>query len=108
MHNKDIWLKDVEEGALEDGKLQKKTKPILVICYTNHALDQFLEGIQQFHPEGIIRIGGRSSSEALKSMNLSSVKQQMQRERRMPRHIHRGFAEMRSDLEDITRKDMTS
>ena len=24
----------------------KKPAPILVICYTNHALDQFLEGIQ--------------------------------------------------------------
>jgi len=23
-------------------------RPILVVCYTNHALDQFLEGILQF------------------------------------------------------------
>lgn len=25
--------------------------PILIVCYTNHALDQFLEGILQFCPK---------------------------------------------------------
>ena len=33
--------------------------PILVICYTNHALDQFLEGIIQNVPEKIVRLGSR-------------------------------------------------
>jgi hypothetical protein len=26
----------------------QKTHPILVVCYTNHALDQFLEGLAEF------------------------------------------------------------
>ena len=33
--------------------------PILLVCYTNHALDQFLEGISKFIDGGIVRVGGR-------------------------------------------------
>ena len=41
--------------------------PMLVVCYTNHALDQFLEGISGFLGDrGMIRVGGRSRSDALK------------------------------------------
>lgn len=39
--------------------------PMLVVCYTNHALDQFLEGISKFFNEGIIRVGGRCKNPAL-------------------------------------------
>lgn len=45
--------------------------PILVICFTNHALDQFLEGIlENGLTNNLIRIGGRSKSELLHSFNL--------------------------------------
>uniref|UniRef100_A0A915ELC8 DNA2/NAM7 helicase helicase domain-containing protein n=1 Tax=Ditylenchus dipsaci TaxID=166011 RepID=A0A915ELC8_9BILA len=37
-------------------------RPMLVVCYTNHALDQFLEGINTFLDDGIVRIGGRSKN----------------------------------------------
>lgn len=39
--------------------------PILVVCYTNHALDQFLEGLINV-TEKIIRIGGGCKSDVLK------------------------------------------
>ncbi|KAI8138634.1 RNA helicase [Fennellomyces sp. T-0311] len=39
--------------------------PIVCICQTNHALDQFLEHILDYE-ENIVRIGSRSKSEALK------------------------------------------
>jgi len=42
----------------------EESKPILVICYTNHALDQFLELILPHIPK-LIRIGGHSRSENL-------------------------------------------
>ena len=42
-----------------------------MVCYTNHALDQFLEGVLKFHQTGIIRVGGRSSSESLQAYNLN-------------------------------------
>lgn len=47
--------------------------PILVICYTNHALDQFLEGILKF-TQKLVRIGSQSKCEALGSYSLNALK----------------------------------
>ena len=55
----------------------KKDTPILIVCYTNHALDQFLEGILQFCDGGIIRVGGRSKSECLDQYNLKTIRKKM-------------------------------
>ena len=47
---------------------------LLVVCYTNHALDQFLCGIHSFYKEGdIVRIGGRSSSEEMKQHGIQTL-----------------------------------
>jgi len=43
---------------------------MLVVCYTNHALDQFLEGIHSFHRDNILRVGGRSTSSVLEYCSL--------------------------------------
>lgn len=43
--------------------------PILVVCYTNHALDQFLEGILPL-TNNIIRVGGQSKNQNLAPFNL--------------------------------------
>ena len=48
----------------------EKNCAMLMVCYTNHALDQFLEGVLKFQQTGIIRVGGRSSSEILQRYNL--------------------------------------
>lgn len=50
--------------------------PILVICYTNHALDQFLEGILPV-TDRILRVGGQSKNENLKNHNLSNRRKAM-------------------------------
>ncbi|XP_024528675.1 NFX1-type zinc finger-containing protein 1 [Selaginella moellendorffii] len=48
--------------------------PVLIVCYTNHALDQFLEGI--FRSEkNVIRIGGRSKNKQLDGRNLQNLLQ---------------------------------
>uniref|UniRef100_F6RC64 RZ-type domain-containing protein n=1 Tax=Ciona intestinalis TaxID=7719 RepID=F6RC64_CIOIN len=52
------------------GALVERKHPILVVCYTNHALDQFLEGIASFHPSGIIRVGGRCKNKELEKYTL--------------------------------------
>lgn len=53
-----------------------QTGPIILVCYTNHALDQFLEGIIKFwhRPNSIIRIGGRCKSEILQKYSLFEAK----------------------------------
>ncbi|XP_027846821.2 NFX1-type zinc finger-containing protein 1-like [Aphis gossypii] len=48
------------------------TKPILVICYTNHALDQFIEGILSFTKK-VVRIGGQSKSKLIEEYNLRNI-----------------------------------
>ncbi|CAG8957876.1 hypothetical protein HYFRA_00000216 [Hymenoscyphus fraxineus] len=52
-----------------------KLGPIVVVCYTNHALDQFLEHLIEAGIEKVIRIGGQSKSEALDGKNLRVVAQ---------------------------------
>jgi FtsZ-binding cell division protein ZapB len=53
-----------------------RKKPILMICYTNHALDQFLEMCVKECKltSGVVRVGGRSKSESLKPFFLSTLK----------------------------------
>lgn len=53
--------------------LRKSERQIVVICYTNHALDQFLEGISDTIKD-FIRIGGRSKSDnnLIKENNLTT------------------------------------
>ncbi|XP_008187018.2 NFX1-type zinc finger-containing protein 1 [Acyrthosiphon pisum] len=46
--------------------------PILVVCYTNHALDQFMEGIVQF-TKNVVRIGGQTKSDTVKDYTLKNV-----------------------------------
>lgn len=46
---------------------------LLYSCYTNHALDQFLEHLVQSGIEKVIRIGGQSKSEILEGKNLRIV-----------------------------------
>ena len=49
----------------------ENVSPMLMVCYTNHALDQFLEKMLEFLPKkAIIRVGGRSKSEKLQDCNL--------------------------------------
>ena len=53
-----------------------RQKPvILIVCFTNHALDQFLEGIHSFLKSGIVRIGGRSKSELIQNFSLEKRRQ---------------------------------
>ncbi|EYB34237.1 hypothetical protein FG05_11696 [Fusarium graminearum] len=44
--------------------------PIVIICYTNHALDQFLKHLLDVGISRIIRIGGRSVTPELAGLNL--------------------------------------
>lgn len=46
---------------------------LLLVCYTNHALDQFLEAILPI-TDSVVRIGGRSRNEALEKYNLNEIR----------------------------------
>jgi hypothetical protein len=58
-------------------KNKSKLGPIVVICYTNHALDQFLCHLLEVGIRKIIRIGGQSKTEELDGFNLRNVSSQV-------------------------------
>ncbi|CAG5132361.1 unnamed protein product [Candidula unifasciata] len=72
----------IENQETIAGHKKKRGNPILVICYKNHALDQFLEGVLTFCPEGIVRVGGQSKSEKLNMFNLHSLKDKWRKGKR--------------------------
>ncbi len=76
-----------------------KTTPILVVCYTNHALDQFLEGIRsdtiEGKPPSVTRIGGRCKSEVLKDCTLYERVRKAKEDRTIPGREFRDFQEAR-------------
>ena len=84
-----------------------KISPIFVVCYTNHALDQFLEGIKNCKVEGkqpnIVRIGGRCKSESLANCVLAAKVQNCRSERSFPRGLYRTFVEARNKMYDFKR-----
>ena len=71
-----IGLKIVE-SLLQNRQVwdPSKRSPIFVMCYTNHALDQFLEGIIDAECcEEIIRVGDQSKNEKVDAFNLNKVR----------------------------------
>ncbi|KAH0619385.1 hypothetical protein JD844_019443 [Phrynosoma platyrhinos] len=74
--------------------------PILVVCYTNHALDQFLEGILAFKEKGIVRVGGRSNSESLKQFTLRELRSRDQFRKRLPHHLRMAHSSVSSEMQE--------
>ena len=67
--------------------------PIIIVCYTNHALDQFLEGLIDLRLPNtdIVRVGGRCNSEKVKKFKLREIEKEYHREHghfhHNPRHL---------------------
>ena len=81
-----IGLKIVEtllknEQNWNSKKIRCKS-PILVMCYTNHALDQFLEGIlkilqDQGKQNSLLRIGSRTKSKEMEKFHITERRKQI-------------------------------
>lgn len=76
-------------------KVKKGLGPIICVCYTNHALDQLLEDLQEKKiTDQIIRIGSQSKSERLEPFNLRTVVREVEKtrtERRDQWELHNQF-----------------
>ncbi|GFS28363.1 NFX1-type zinc finger-containing protein 1 [Trichonephila inaurata madagascariensis] len=85
------------------GKWNSKSKsPILVVCYTNHALDQFLEGLLLF-TRRIVRVGGRGTNEAISKYQLNNLKKAIEEKREVPNHIFKSIRQKRYELHKLTK-----
>ncbi|RYP77679.1 hypothetical protein DL771_001047 [Monosporascus sp. 5C6A] len=76
--------------------------PILCVCYTNHALDQLLEHLHDNGVKGIIRIGSRSKSERLQSVNLRLVAQREDRTKAEKRALWESEKGLDDHVQDMT------
>ena len=97
--NSDSWSTSSWRGGQALG-LQgpPKQSPILVLCYTNHALDQFLEGISAFQDTDIIRVGSRSKNPAMDKFNLNNLRRAAKTAKDIPRDIHHNFGMTRANM----------
>jgi hypothetical protein len=57
---------------------------LLVVCYTNHALDQFLCHLLDRNEQRIVRIGGKSKEVRLEPYSLNKLKQTRKEDRDAP------------------------
>ncbi|KAK3888095.1 hypothetical protein Pcinc_007833 [Petrolisthes cinctipes] len=83
LHNSDVWKKD-------------NPTPILVVCLTNHALDQFLEGMASY-TNNIVRIGSRTKSDVIARFQINSLISKIGG-RGMPARICERFSSVKSEL----------
>ncbi|XP_068247242.1 NFX1-type zinc finger-containing protein 1-like [Palaemon carinicauda] len=81
LHNSEHW------------KRERKDTPILVVCFTNHALDQFLEGMLPF-TKNIVRVGARTKSEIIKDFQISNLVKEIRSRRVTPFAIRENSGEV--------------
>lgn len=77
--------------------LSSTSHTLLLICFTNHALDDVLESLLDVGVTGIVRLGGRSRSERLSKYNL----RELGRSGKAPfsREQTRRFAQLKEEIE---------
>lgn len=90
----------MEALLLNKGQNKRTDLPILIVCYTNHALDQFLEEILPFCKK-MVRIGGGSNSELLENNNLNAIKRKMAKDQTVPSSIFNRKHEKRNAVGKI-------
>ncbi|NXR63910.1 ZNFX1 protein, partial [Rhadina sibilatrix] len=100
-----VGLKIVQALLTNDHVWQStdQKRPILIVCYTNHALDQFLEGILPFQGKGLVRVGGRSSSEALHRFTLNELRKFTYRSDFADYHL-RDYGNIMSEMKSVEEK----
>ena len=72
-----------------------RNSPILVVCYTNHALDQFLEEIINLDMFSMIRIGSRCQNEKVAQFGIKNFEM---RRSKIPRNV---YHETRNRREEV-------
>ncbi|KAI9880244.1 MAG: hypothetical protein M1830_004588 [Pleopsidium flavum] len=75
--------------------------PIICVCYTNHALDQFLEHLLADGAQQVIRIGSQSKSEILKPLNLRLVAQEMEKTKLEKSEAYRYYKSLDEHVEEV-------
>lgn len=86
LHNKELWTSE------------REPRPMLVVCYTNHALDQFLVGLLPA-TKSIVRVGGGCKEPLLEGHEIYN----MRRSVKLPRELYLAVREHREKFIAIGR-----
>ncbi|XP_062925848.1 NFX1-type zinc finger-containing protein 1-like [Mobula hypostoma] len=78
--------------------------PILVVCYTNHALDQFLEGIHAFMKTGLVRVGGRSNSTILAKFSMAELRKHKNFRKKLPSYLKSMYSDLIGERKEMQQK----
>lgn len=104
LDNQRVWRKDGVSAQTEEDKRTKSRKyegpPVLVVCYTNHALDQFLEGLINMGKTKMVRIGGRCKNEVVEPYVLRNVKHQRKESGKGFSRLSENNAQCRRELKE--------
>ncbi|XP_066939877.1 NFX1-type zinc finger-containing protein 1-like [Macrobrachium rosenbergii] len=91
LHNSKAW-KDVDRPT-----------PILVVCFTNHALDQFLEGMTSY-TNSIVRVGSRTKSEKISQFQVNRLVRSLYGTRGIPVAICEMNFALHQEVMDLERQ----
>jgi hypothetical protein len=88
--------------------LRHSSETILCVCYTNHALDQFLEALLDKGITQIVRIGSRSKSQRLEPYNLRQLAMAgssgyNSAESRRMFDLHRELEDLKEEVQQLSR-----
>ncbi|KAF3010225.1 hypothetical protein E8E15_002637, partial [Penicillium rubens] len=86
--------------ALLEIKKNANLKPIIVMCYTNHALDQFLKHLLDIGIQKVIRIGSRSQAPELEGKNLRVVSKDFRKTKVESQTLGKSYGELEAHMED--------
>jgi superfamily I DNA and/or RNA helicase len=77
-------------------------RPILMICYTNHALDQFLElCIQNCRVTKVVRVGGRCKNPKLENFLIRNIKEKRREKKETENFILHPIRKLRNKIKEI-------
>ena len=103
-----VGVRIVEALLRNKANLNNKLGPILVVCFTNHALDQFLEYIKRLNIDkeepNVVRVGGRARSEQMRECSLQQQVKNMKARRAVPRDIYKPYSTAVKRLFNIKEK----
>lgn len=80
--------------------IRNTDEQILIICYTNHALDQFLAGVLAI-TEDIVRMGNQSKNELLDKFNVKQLLETVVSDKRMKNCFYKAKCEYAELMEQF-------
>lgn len=85
------------ETLLDNESIQEQLgAPIVLVCYTNHALDQFLEGILKF-TTSVVRFGSQTKSELIKPYEMGERRKLF----RYDKGLNSAYMTLRDEMRDV-------